>query len=164
MSTSEQQVFRVVGGNPIGGDFVPSGNKNEALPAVAACLLSKKPVKLQNLPDIADVRVMVELASRLGAGVSWDSKGALSISGESLCSFEPHTSMAAAIRGSFLFCAPLLARMGRVRMPRPGGDKIGRRRVDTHLLALQALGAEISLDDYGYDISLNGRFKEPTSS
>ncbi len=159
MPSNEQQVFRVQGGCPVGGTFVPSGNKNEALPAVAAALLSQGPVTLENLPDIADVRVMIEIVSRLGAGVNWNNAGALTITPKTLCSSAPHEPLARTIRGSFLFCAPLLAKEGRVRMPRPGGDKIGRRRVDTHLLALRALGADIRLDDLGYDMRLDGRFK-----
>ncbi len=159
MATTDKQEFRVTGGRPIAGTFFPSGNKNEALPAVAAALLSTEDVVLENLPDIVDVRVMIEIASRLGAGVSWNGAGALTISPQSLCSDAPHPSVAKTIRGSFLFCAPLLAKLGRVRMPRPGGDKIGRRRVDTHLLALTALGAQIRLDENGYDMSLDGRFQ-----
>ncbi|MFT7616829.1 MAG: UDP-N-acetylglucosamine 1-carboxyvinyltransferase [Planctomycetota bacterium] len=159
MSTNEQQVLRVKGGQKIGGTFIPSGNKNEALPAVAASLLVDGQVTLQNLPDIVDVRVMIEIATRLGVGASWNQGGDLVLATESLCSSSPHSPLAKTIRGSFLFCAPLLAKRGRVRMPRPGGDKIGRRRVDTHLLALSALGADIRMDDQGYDMRLDGRFK-----
>ncbi|MCB9832452.1 MAG: UDP-N-acetylglucosamine 1-carboxyvinyltransferase [Planctomycetes bacterium] len=159
MSGSQDEVFRVRGGNPIGGLYRPSGNKNEALPAVAAAVLARGPVTLENMPDILDVRTMIEIASRLGASLSWNGDKHLTLTATELCGDELHEDMARSIRGSFLFSAPLLARRGKVRLPKPGGDKIGRRRVDTHLLALQALGARIQLDDEGYELRLDGRFQ-----
>lgn len=157
--TNEGRTFRVVGGRPIGGTFTPAGNKNETLPAIAAALMADAPVFLHNRPDIADVRVMLDVASRLGVSVSYTDDEALRLDPSGLCSSALHGELAGRIRGSFLFTAPLLHRRGRVTLPRPGGDKIGRRRVDTHLLALRALGADIRLDDSGYDIRLDGRFR-----
>ncbi|MCA9321425.1 MAG: UDP-N-acetylglucosamine 1-carboxyvinyltransferase [Planctomycetes bacterium] len=157
--TSDNQSFRVVGGRPIGGRLIPSGNKNEALPVVAAALLAADSVQVESMPDILDVRLMVDIAARLGVGVSFDPSGTLNLDATGLSSHEPHPEMSRSIRGSFLFSAPLLARLGRARLPRPGGDKIGRRRVDTHLLALRALGAEIVVEDEAYEMRLEGRFR-----
>ncbi len=159
MNAGKDEIFKVRGGNPVGGVYRPSGNKNEALPAVAAAVLSRGAVTLENMPDIIDVRTMIEIASRLGASLSWNGDKHVTLNAAELCGDELHEDMARSIRGSFLFSAPLLARRGRVRLPRPGGDKIGRRRVDTHLLALQALGAKIQLDDAGYELRLDGRFQ-----
>jgi UDP-N-acetylglucosamine 1-carboxyvinyltransferase len=153
-----REAFRVQGGRPISGRFRPSGNKNEALPAVAAALLAPGAVRLRNLPEILDVAVMLDAAASLGAEIGREGEEAtvdatrLDASG-----FDP--ALAREIRGSFLFSAPLLARTGACRLPKPGGDKIGRRRVDTHLLALRALGAKISVGDDHYDMRLDGRFQ-----
>lgn len=157
--SNEGRTFRVVGGNPIQGRVTPAGNKNEALPTIAAALMGEEPVVLRNRPDIADVRVMLDVASRLGASVAYTDDDALRIDPAGVCSSALHGDLARRIRGSFLFTAPLLHRRGQVTLPRPGGDKIGRRRVDTHLLALRALGADIRLDDQGYEIGLDGRFR-----
>ncbi len=155
----DTEVFRVEGGRPIGGVFRPSGNKNEALPVVAASLLADEPVRISNHPDILDFRHMVDIAARLGVGVAFDGEGDLTLDPRGLCSGTPHPELSEAIRGSFLFTAPLLARRGEAVLPRPGGDKIGRRRIDTHLLALRALGADVVIEDDCYRMSLKGRFR-----
>ncbi|MEZ6194352.1 MAG: UDP-N-acetylglucosamine 1-carboxyvinyltransferase [Planctomycetota bacterium] len=158
--TVAQDAFRVRGGRPITGRFRPSGNKNEALPAVAAALLGRGTVTLRNVPDILDVEVMLDAAASLGAEIGRNGdRERVTINAERLHQDAPDPALAAAIRGSFLFSAPLLARLGRCRLPRPGGDKIGRRRVDTHLLALRALGAKIQVGDAEYAMTLDGPFQ-----
>ncbi len=153
-----QQRFRVRGGRPVGGTFRPSGNKNEALPAVAAALLTEEEVVLENIPDILDVRDMVEMASRLGCRVRWTGPSSVAIAADTLAGGEPSPDLARQIRGSFLFSAPLLHRTRSAGLPRPGGDRIGRRRIDTHLLALRALGAHVTVDG-GYRLELPEGFR-----
>jgi len=141
------EAFRVRGGQRLQGDIRPAGNKNEALPAVAAALLTDEEVVLHNLPDILDVRWMLELAEQLGARVDRRSRNEVAICSAGLNGEALDPLLSERIRGSFLLAAPLLARLGEARLPRPGGDRIGRRRVDTHLLALASLGAEFSGSD-----------------
>lgn len=133
--------FIVQGGSPIRGESIPAGNKNEALPCLAASLLADEPVVLENVPDVSDTRTMAGLLADLGCSVERDGSHTYRIQPSGWG--EPSFEAARRIRGSFLLAAPLLARRGEVRLPLPGGDRIGRRRVDTHLLAFRALGAEI---------------------
>ncbi len=151
-------VFRVQGGHPISGVIRPSGNKNEALPVLAAALLAAEGrVTLENLPDIADIRDMIQLTESVGVQLEREG-GILRMDATKLTSVAPDSQRAAEIRGSFLLSAPLLARNGEVRLPRPGGDKIGRRRIDTHLDALQKLGARVDVSGTDYVMTLDGRF------
>jgi UDP-N-acetylglucosamine 1-carboxyvinyltransferase len=137
--------FQVQGGRPLNGTIRPAGNKNAALPILAATLLADGPVVLGNVPRIRDVESMVALLADLGALVSWTGPNALTIDARPATAKPLDPLLCARIRASILFAAPLLARFGRVSLPPPGGDVIGRRRVDTHLLALEALGASVSL-------------------
>jgi UDP-N-acetylglucosamine 1-carboxyvinyltransferase len=137
----------VVGGRPIHGEMTPAGNKNEALPCLAAALLTEEPVRIENVPAIADTRTMIELLETLGCTVAVEDHAVTVGAGGARA---PDLDMARRIRGSFLLAGPLLARRGRVHLPAPGGDRIGRRRVDTHLLAFRALGARISLEEREY--------------
>jgi len=137
----------VEGGRPIRGSMVPAGNKNEALPCLAAALLTEEPVRIENIPEIADTRTMVELLETLGCAVESEPH-AVTIGAAG--AEAPDLDAARRIRGSFLLAGPLLARRGRVHLPAPGGDRIGRRRVDTHLLAFRRLGARISLENGEY--------------
>lgn len=157
-ASSQGNVFRVQGGHPISGVLRPSGNKNEALPVLAAALLaSEGAVTLENLPDIADIRDMICLTESVGVQLERDD-GVLRMDATHLGNAAPDSARAAEIRGSFLLSAPLLARTGEARLPRPGGDKIGRRRIDTHLLALEALGAKVDFSGTDYIMTLDGRF------
>jgi UDP-N-acetylglucosamine 1-carboxyvinyltransferase len=150
--------FVIEGGSPITGTVTPSGNKNEALPVLAAALLVRGPVTIENLPRIDDVATLVAVMRGLGAAVEHGAHAA-TIDASSLSESRLDPSLAGAIRGSFLLAAPLLARLGEVALPEPGGDRIGRRRIDTHLLALQQLGAEVRAD-HGYHLVLSrGRFR-----
>jgi len=137
--------FVVRGGQPIAGTVIPAGNKNEALPAVAATLTASGPVTLENLPRIRDVEFQLELVRRLGATVEWLDEHTARVDPRGVGDDEPDPELCERIRASFLLAGPLLARRGHVRLPRPGGDRIGRRRIDTHLLALEALGATIDV-------------------
>ncbi|HYB41142.1 MAG TPA: UDP-N-acetylglucosamine 1-carboxyvinyltransferase [Candidatus Methylomirabilis sp.] len=148
----------VEGGRPIQGTIRPAGNKNEALPVIAASLLVPGPVVLENLPRIGDVATMLEAVRGLGVAVDVVGEHAVRLDAAGLAGSAPDPALASRIRGSFLLAAPLLARTGRAVLPRPGGDRIGRRRIDTHLLALRQLGAEIDLGDV-YRLALPGRFK-----
>jgi UDP-N-acetylglucosamine 1-carboxyvinyltransferase len=139
--------FQVQGGRPLNGTIRPAGNKNAALPILAATLLADGPVHLSNVPRIRDVESRAALLADLGAEVSWSGPNSLTVDARAAASKPLDPALCARIRASILFAAPLLARFGRVSLPPPGGDVIGRRRVDTHFLALEALGASVLLGD-----------------
>ena len=133
----------IEGRHPISGVMVPSGNKNAALPLLAACLLTDEPVTLHNLPAIGDVQTMGDLLADLGASVERLDPHTWRVEARDIRTSELSSELFGLIRGSITLAGPMLARRGAVHMPRPGGDVIGRRRVDTHFLALRALGAEV---------------------
>ncbi|HEV8358753.1 MAG TPA: UDP-N-acetylglucosamine 1-carboxyvinyltransferase [Gemmatimonadales bacterium] len=139
--------FQVQGGRPLHGTIRPAGNKNAALPILAATLLADGPVALSNVPRIRDVEAMVALLGDLGAEVIWTGPNAVTVDGRRAASKPLDPALCSKIRASILFAAPLLARFGKVVLPPPGGDVIGRRRVDTHILALEALGADVLVGD-----------------
>ncbi len=141
--------FIVQGGNSLQGEITPSGNKNEALPVLAAVLLTEEPVILHNVPDIADIRSMMDLLESLGVIIEEIGPHSLRFESRQLTHCDPDTAAAREIRGSFLLAGPMLARYGCIRLPAPGGDRIGMRPVQTHLLALRQLGAQIELDSEG---------------
>ena len=133
----------IQGGRTIGGTHAVSGNKNAALPMIAAALLTSEPVTLQNVPEIADVAAMLEAAKTFGTKVVRDLKEhKVTLTTPKLKSSKIATELAAKIRTSFLFAGPLLARVGRASLPPPGGDAIGHRRLDTHFAGFKALGAK----------------------
>lgn len=147
-------VFRVTGGVPLSGEVTPQGNKNEALPALAVCCLTAEPVRLENLPAIEDVDVMLRILAAVGVSVEEEpAQQAVQVRAAA----DPHpqlpVDLCARLRGSVTLAGPLLARCGRVFLPLPGGDKIGRRRLDTHLQVFQELGAEITATGHGYEIA-----------
>ena len=139
--------FQVQGGRPLSGTVRPAGNKNAALPILASTLLADGPVHLSNVPRIRDVESMAALLADLGASVQWTGPNALTIDTRGAVSKPLDPALCARIRASILFAAPLVARFGKVVLPPPGGDVIGRRRVDTHFLVLEALGARILVGD-----------------
>ncbi len=141
------QRFVVRGGVPLGGTIRPAGNKNAALPILAATLLADGPVTLDNVPRIRDVEAMLALLAHLGAAVEWTGPNAVRVDTGGARDVALDPGLCARIRASILFAGPLLARFGSVKLPPPGGDVIGRRRVDTHILALEALGATVLLGD-----------------
>ena len=147
--------FIVDGGTPLRGEIRPAGNKNEVLPLIAAALLTDEPVTLHNVPRIRDVRGMLEIASALGATVGEVDAHSVRITG-TIRSTEVPAALAGEIRTSLLFAGPLLARHKKVKLGLPGGDVIGRRRTDTHFLALRALGADLDVERDGYALRTTG--------
>jgi UDP-N-acetylglucosamine 1-carboxyvinyltransferase len=147
--------FVVEGGRPLNGTIRPAGNKNAALPIIAATLLSEEEIVLENVPDIRDVRTLLELLVVLGADVEWLGDNRVRVQAREVGVNDLDASMAAKIRASILLAGPMLARVGRMVLPPPGGDVIGRRRVDTHFLALSKLGAVVQADR-GYHLETTG--------
>jgi UDP-N-acetylglucosamine 1-carboxyvinyltransferase len=137
--------FSVSGGRPLQGTIRPAGNKNAALPILAATLLADAPCTIDNVPHIRDVETMLALLAHLGAGVQWLGPNCVEIDPRAAEPHELDATLCARIRASILLAGPMLARFGRVTLPPPGGDVIGRRRVDTHFLALEALGAQVEV-------------------
>ncbi|HEX3276474.1 MAG TPA: UDP-N-acetylglucosamine 1-carboxyvinyltransferase [Gemmatimonadales bacterium] len=139
--------FLVRGGRPLRGTIRPAGNKNAALPILASTVLADGPMELDNIPRIRDVETMLDLLVDLGATVEWTGPNLVRVDtrGVRLKPLDP--KLCAKIRASILLAGPLLARFGSVTLPPPGGDVIGRRRVDTHFLALEQLGAAVNVGD-----------------
>jgi UDP-N-acetylglucosamine 1-carboxyvinyltransferase len=152
-SAAMAERFVVEGGRRLEGSIRPGGNKNAALPILAGCLLTDAPVILRNLPDIQDVRVMLQILERLGATVQKREPNVYEIHAAGEIGWNPDPELSKKIRASILLAGPLLARCGQVAVAKPGGDAIGRRRVDTHLLALEALGAQIEVSAHEYRMS-----------
>jgi UDP-N-acetylglucosamine 1-carboxyvinyltransferase len=138
--------YKIEGGFPIQGKVKASGNKNAALPCIAAALLTDEKVILHNIPDIEDVRVMIEIMDSLGVEVKRVSNDTYELITNDIKKYEIPATAAKKIRASILFAGPLLARLGKVVLPPPGGDIIGRRRLDTHFSALSNLGGRIEID------------------
>jgi len=139
--------YIINGGVPLNGTIKVSGNKNAALPCIAAALLTDEPVTLRNIPDIEDVRVMLDVFTALGGEVQKFQPNIITLSLRDIKQSEIPQEQAKKIRASILFAGPLLARTGKVILPPPGGDVIGRRRLDTHFLALTELGAKVKVGD-----------------
>jgi len=139
--------FNVTGGRALKGTIRPAGNKNAALPILAATLLADGPCTIDNVPHIRDVETMLALLEHLGATVRWDGPNNVTIDAGKAEPKALDPKLSAKIRASILLAGPMLARFGRVSLPPPGGDVIGRRRVDTHFLALERLGADITVGD-----------------
>ena len=147
--------YLIEGGYPISGRIRVSGNKNAALPCIAATLLTDEPVILKNIPEIEDVQVMLEIYRSLGGETTALESGSWRFILRNIKSSEIPAELAHRIRASILFAGPLLARSGKAVLPPPGGDVIGRRRLDTHLLALTELGANIKINST-FEFSANG--------
>jgi len=140
--------FIIEGRQPLNGTVTPSGNKNAAFPLISAALLTDQPVTLRNLPDIGDVRTMLAISEDLGIEVTRHDRHSATLRAGAIRKTIPDPPMFGSIRGALLLMGSMLAREGRIDLPRPGGDQIGRRRMDTHLLALKQLGAEVAYDDH----------------
>ena len=147
--------FVIEGGVPINGEVTPAGNKNAALPLLAACLLTDEPVILRNIPKIKDVSVMRDLIESLGASVENLDATSWRITARDLRPADLNPDLCRQIRASILVAGPMAARVGDFKLPSPGGDVIGRRRLDTHILALRALGADVTYDR-GFSFRSNG--------
>lgn len=140
-----RQRFRVTGGRPISGVVKPAGNKNAALPMLAATVLADAPCEVENVPRIRDVMAFLDLLTDVGASISWTGPNSVMVDPATIQAKRLDPALCAAIRASILLAGPLLAKLGSVVLPPPGGDVIGRRRLDTHFQALEALGAEVTL-------------------
>lgn len=147
--------FIVEGGHALKGTIRPAGNKNAALPCLAATLLTDEEVILENVPSIRDVKTLLNLLATLGAETKWLDDNTVSVRARDLKANEVEVEAAAKIRASILLAGPMLARVGRMVLPPPGGDVIGRRRVDTHFLALAKLGATVETSG-GYHLATSG--------
>jgi UDP-N-acetylglucosamine 1-carboxyvinyltransferase len=151
--------FIVEGGVPLQGTIEPAGNKNEALPVLAASLLTRERITLENVPFIGDVECMLDIMAACGVSASREGENRLSINHQEIESESLPEDLCVKIRASVLFMAPFLIRCGRVRLPFPGGDRIGRRRIDTHLLGLAALGAQYRSTDEYVELWREGRLR-----
>jgi len=146
--------FVIEGRHPLSGTVIPSGNKNSAFPLISAALLTDQPVVLHNLPHIGDVGSMLDIVGDLGVEVTYQDSHTVRLHARSVRKVMPDPDLFGEIRGALVLMGALLAREGQVTLPRPGGDQIGRRRIDTHLYSLQQLGAIRSNDD---QLSLTAR-------
>jgi UDP-N-acetylglucosamine 1-carboxyvinyltransferase len=149
------EAFVIEGGKPLHGRIRTAGNKNGALPILAATLLADEPVTLRNVPRIRDVETMIDLLQGVGADAEWIATNDVVVDPAGLSSPELDPVLAERIRASFLLAAPLLARLGRATVPPPGGDVIGRRRLDPHIHALERLGATIEING-SYEMRTDG--------
>src|SRR5215471_142984 len=139
------ECFVIEGGRTLNGRVQAAGNKNGALPILAACLLTTEPVTLRNVPRIADVETMLELLNDVGADADWTGSNEVRVHAADVAKKELDDDLCSRMRASFLLAGPLLARLGAVSAPPPGGDVIGRRRLDPHIHAFAELGAQIEL-------------------
>jgi UDP-N-acetylglucosamine 1-carboxyvinyltransferase len=137
--------FVIEGGRPLYGRIQAAGNKNGALPILAACLLTTEPVVLRNVPRIVDVETMMELLNDVGAEADWTGANEVHVRAAEIVKQELDEELCSRMRASFLLTGPLLARVGHVSAPPPGGDVIGRRRLDPHIHAFAELGAQIDI-------------------
>jgi len=142
--------FIIQGGKSLKGEITPQGAKNEALQVICATLLTSETVTINNIPSINDVDKLIDLIKCLGVKVNRETKSKISFKAETLdleyLQSDDYRGKSNSIRGSIMVAGPLLARYGKVYIPKPGGDKIGRRRIDTHFIGFQRLGAHLEFD------------------
>lgn len=142
--------FEIIGGQKLKGEIIPQGAKNEALQVICSCLLTSEKVSIHNVPDIRDVNKLIELLAYLGVEISRPEQGSYTFQARNidleLLKTEEYKTKASSLRGSIMILGPLVARFGKAYIPQPGGDKIGRRRLDTHFFGLQELGAKFSYE------------------
>jgi UDP-N-acetylglucosamine 1-carboxyvinyltransferase len=150
------EAFVIDGGRRLGGTVKAAGNKNGALPILAATLLTSEPVTLTNVPRIRDVQTMLDLLDELGAEVSWTGPNEVRVHAADVSTHELDPMLCARMRASFLLAGPLLSRLGRASVPPPGGDVIGRRRLDPHIHAFARLGAEIEYREMHHELQAPG--------
>ena len=145
------ETFIIEGGHPLSGTIIPQGAKNEALEVIAATLLTSEPVRISNIPDILDVNNLIKLLTDIGMKVTRNSRNDYTFQADELnleyLASDEYVQKCSALRGSVLLMGPLLGRFGRATVAEPGGDKIGRRRLDTHFLGFKCLGAKFINDD-----------------
>ena len=148
--------FYIQGGVPLRGELIPSGNKNAALPLLASCLLTSEPVILHNVPNILDVQTMIRLLRSLNVKITEIGDNSLQLDASDIHPAELDPNLCRKIRASILLAGPLLSRVGELHLPPPGGDVIGRRRVDTHILAFSNLGVETEYVENQFQFNANG--------
>lgn len=152
-------IFKIRGGKKLKGEIIPQGAKNEALQILSATLLSPEPITIHNVPNIVDVNKLIELIGALGAKVEKLGPESYRFTAADInikyLETEEYRKKAAALRGSVMLLGPILARFGKASMPKPGGDKIGRRRLDTHFLGFQKLGAKFNFDSSEHLFSID---------
>ena len=148
--------FIIDGGHPLSGEVTPSGNKNAALPLLAACILTDEPVILHNMPEIRDVQAMRALLESLGVEITTLKEHTWRVHAKEVRPASLDPDLCRQIRASILLAGPMTARSGEMTLPPPGGDVIGRRRVDTHLIALRSLGAQVEYDRSFHFTALDG--------
>lgn len=139
--------YVIEGSRAIAGTLIPAGNKNESLPALAACLLTSEPVTLRRMPRIKDVDVMLRLLGGLGVRYEWTAPDVVALQAQQLSGAQISAAECTKVRAAILLLGPLLARLGEVKLPLPGGDVIGARKIDCHFEGLRALGCEVSLGE-----------------
>ncbi|HKZ54006.1 MAG TPA: UDP-N-acetylglucosamine 1-carboxyvinyltransferase [Anaerolineales bacterium] len=149
--------FMIEGGHPLQGEVTPSGNKNAALPLMTASLLTDEPIVLHNIPLIGDVLTMRRLLESLGVTIQDLDPQTWRLQAKEVRRADLNPELCRKIRASILLAGPMLGRVGGIELPPPGGDVIGRRRVDTHFLAMKALGAEIGYEDREFALRVSGR-------
>lgn len=152
--------FRVIGGNRLSGEIIPQGAKNEALQILSAVLLTAEEVTISNLPNIRDVNFLIDILKVLGVKVNQINEDTYTFQADEIdleiLKSDTYKQKAKSIRGSVMLIGPLLTRFKKAYIPKPGGDKIGRRRLDTHFLGFQKLGAEFEYNDVDNSYSING--------
>ena len=149
--------FLIEGGHPLRGEIVPSGNKNAAVALLPACLLTDEPVVLHNIPDIGDVRTFRQVLESIGVQIEVLNRSSWRLHARQVNHADLDLNLCRKIRASILLAGPMLGRDGAINMPPPGGDVIGRRRVDTHMLALEAMGAETEFDGREFRLRVGGK-------
>ncbi len=153
--------FRIEGGHRLKGEIIPQGAKNEALQVLCACLLTPETVTISNIPDISDINNLIGLLGEIGVGISRISENTYAFTAAnvniSYLQTDEFRDKSAALRGSVMIVGPLLGRFGAAYIPQPGGDKIGRRRLDTHFTGFQNLGARFTFDKRRYEYYVNAR-------
>ena len=138
--------FMIEGGRPLNGEVTPSGNKNEALPALMACLLTEEAITFERMPRIGDVMTVCDMLADMGVEVEWTGEDVLTLKAAKLNTHKPNAELCARVRASIMLLGPMLARLGKIELPLPGGDVIGARRIDTHWEGIEALGGKLTLD------------------
>ncbi|MBE2270709.1 MAG: UDP-N-acetylglucosamine 1-carboxyvinyltransferase [Anaerolinea sp.] len=149
------QQFVIEGGHALTGEVTVSGNKNAALKMLPACLLTDQPIILRNMPNIGDVRTLIEIMHKLGVEIEWVGSSDLRVHARTVTTTAIDPVLAGRLRASIVLAAPMLARCGRVSLPLPGGDAIGERRLDMHVLALRKLGAQVDYDGRAFNMSVD---------
>ncbi|MDR2834632.1 MAG: UDP-N-acetylglucosamine 1-carboxyvinyltransferase [Bacteroidales bacterium] len=153
--------FKIEGGHELKGEIIPQGAKNEALQVICASLLTKEPVQINNIPDIVDVNKLIDLLTTIGVQATKKGKGIYSFQTESInldyLKSETYIADSSSLRGSVMVLGPILSRFGYVSIPKPGGDKIGRRRLDTHFIGFEKLGAEFTYNSTSEIYEVNGK-------